>query len=149
MKPEQENIRLLMPADDGEVVYRTLRGKWLIGAPRSDGTPGFGNMAERPEREQWGSDHYWYIIRADSGKLVVYREPLMHDGGPRSIEVYDDFEAMQPHVPPTMYRRALQEAGLAKAPQYRPAPAAIGVQSEQEDILKRVAALEARVEKRE
>jgi hypothetical protein len=118
---EDGKIKLPMRAEGGETIWRTLRGEWLVGRPGRDGTPGVGRVAERSDRERWGTSDYWFIMRAESGKLVVYREPLNEDGSP-VIAIYADFEAMQPHVPPSLYRRALEEAGLAKPPEYREVP---------------------------
>ena len=106
--------------EDGATVHRTLKGEWLVGIGDESERPWISQSAEWDDRKQWGYG-YWYVIRSASGKLVVYQQPLEDEGAP-SVAIYDSFEAMQPHVPSTIYEEALQKAGLKEPPQFPEAP---------------------------
>ena len=41
---------------------------------------------------------------------------------PSTVAIYDSFEAMEPHVPPSIYQSALERAGLATPPQFPEIP---------------------------
>jgi hypothetical protein len=117
---EHKNIRLLVQ-EDGGTVWRTLKGELLVGALTDDCRPLLSYQADYEQRERWGFD-MWYVIRSTSGKLVVYRQPMLNEDGPPTVTVYDSFEAMQPHVPPNIYNTAMEKAGLKPPPQFPELP---------------------------
>jgi hypothetical protein len=102
-----QTIRLPMEQEDGTLV---------IGDESN--LPQLAVTVPYPDREQWGWG-YWFVIRSESGKLVVYETPLKDGKGGVSLTIYDSFEEMQPHVPPNVYEHALLKAGLVKPVQYR------------------------------
>src|ERR1700722_2218349 len=121
---EYETIRLPMRQEDGTTVHRTLQGEWLVGVgdlryDASGRCPWVGPECSYEERKQWGWGH-WFVIRSASGKLVVYQPPRRHDAA--TIAIYDSFEAMQPHVPPSIYDDAMKKAGLTEPERFTELP---------------------------
>ena len=117
---DYEKIRLPVE-ENGETVNRTLEGKWLVGMGDRSGRPALSSRADYRCREQWDNSS-WFVIRSASGKLVVYRQPLLDREPPASVTIFDSFEAMQAHVPPNIYDTAMEKAGLKPPQQFTELP---------------------------
>jgi hypothetical protein len=113
-----EKICLPLTEKDGVTVHHTLKGEWLVGFGNQKGTPAIGTKVGEDERGQWGRAN-WFVIRSESGKLVVYKSTLDH---PPAVNVYKSFDAMEPHVPPSIYDAAMEKAGLKQPPQIPEVP---------------------------
>jgi hypothetical protein len=113
-------IGLPFPAPDGGTIPHTLQGEWLVGSgfkmPGSDlpTAPFNGHRASFDVRSHWGHG-FWYVIRRDSGKLVVYQDASV-DGRDPQVNIYDSFEAMKPNVPPNIYEEAALKGASSEHP---------------------------------
>ena len=117
-------ISLPLRQEDGSTVCHTLQGEWLAGIDGNgddSGRPFLGSIVAYEERKRWGQG-YWYVIRSASGKLVVYRQPISEKDSAPSVAIYESFEAMQPHVPPSIYDEATESAGLKEPPRFLEVP---------------------------
>jgi hypothetical protein len=110
-----EEIRLLVE-EDGQKLYRTLRG-WLLNGMLYKGQPSLGLTAQDLKAKQ---EHF--VLWAENGKVVVYTRERGAVGEPGTITVYDSFEAASQHLPQELYRAALVRARLLKEDDYPERP---------------------------
>ena len=108
----------LLVKEDGNFVWRSIRGKCLVGWPNSRGEISAG---------QWSKDEDlrdWAVIEAAKEKFVVYRFDKRVDDEPQTgvIQVCDSWRELESALPPDIFERALLEAGFKKPTQYREAP---------------------------
>jgi len=103
---------------DGHLIWRTLEGEWLAGIDSGRGEPALGSLVYGHDA---GMNGQWFVIRAASGKLVVYHR-VSNTTSPGAIAIYDSFEAMEPHVPAQVFEEAAIRAGLRKPKDYPEAP---------------------------
>ncbi|MBV9505147.1 MAG: hypothetical protein JO323_09105 [Acidobacteriia bacterium] len=104
--------------EDGEKIWRTLRGSLLIGMLDSkQGTPLLGLCTL--DSKKWGYED-WFVIEADNGKLVVYQSAT----GKRKarLQVFENFDAMKGAVPPDIFEQAAKAAGLRPPEKFREVP---------------------------
>jgi hypothetical protein len=116
-----EKISLPLLDSDGLMVLKTLEGEWLVGLANESGRPLVSLQGGYRHHEKWGYDN-WYVIRSASGKIVVYRQPTQETNGPPSVTIFDSCEAIEPHVPPSVYDEAMVRAGLKERPQFPEVP---------------------------
>jgi hypothetical protein len=107
--------RRLLVNEDGQTVWRVVRGRCLVGG---------SNRKQVVEWGQWADDTDWAIIQAAKGKLVVYRFDARSGNEPRTgvIQVCDSWRALEAAVPARIFEAALLEAGVKKPSEYREVP---------------------------
>ena len=116
MKSEIKSIRLLVDENEGKV-WRTFEGKWLVGSSRG---PSSEVVLGWPAKSKGGDSCDWAVIRAKSGKLVVYVQNFSEESV--RIEVYDSFEAMEKEIPAEVANEAARAAGIRPEPAYPEEP---------------------------
>ncbi len=82
------SVRLLVREGD-RIVWRTFKGRWLVGIGTPDGLTVLGKSARDDED---GSD-YWCILEGAGGKFAAYRHDWQQTGG--ILEVFDSLAAMR------------------------------------------------------
>jgi hypothetical protein len=107
--------RRLLVNEDGQPVWRTVRGRCLVGG------------SDDKQQIHWGlhaDDAEWAIIQAAKGKLVVYRFDKRSGDEPRTgvIQICDSWRELEAVVPATIFEEALLAAGVKKPDQYREVP---------------------------
>ncbi len=107
LKPE--SVRLLVD-QDGQQVWKTFEGTWLVGITGGHGVV-LGTSA---------GGCNWSVIRAKSGKYVVYVNS--YEEGGRSVQVFDTFEAMKSAIPAEVAEEAGREAGIIARPKFPEEP---------------------------
>ena len=111
--------RRLLVKEDGNFVWRSIRGKCLVGWPNSKGEIRWGEWSKRGEGRQ-----EWVVIQAAKEKFVVYRFDELVDDEPQTgvIQVCEGWNDLESALPPDIFERALLEAGFKKPSDYREAP---------------------------
>ena len=107
--------RRLLVNEDGQFVWRTVRGRCLVGGSDKKQQISWG---------RWADDTDWAIIETAKRKLVVYRFDKRVDDQPRTgvIQICDSWRALELAVPPTIFEDALLQAGIKKPDEYRELP---------------------------
>jgi hypothetical protein len=98
--------------EDGKV-WRTFEGAWLAGV-------GLGKAISAPYADFKGRHGWWLVLQTRNGKFVVHFEDVKSKRA--SIEVYDSFESMEPHLPPKVTDEAAEELGIRTEPEYPEKP---------------------------
>jgi hypothetical protein len=113
--------RLLVKDEDGQLVWRTVKGRMLVGYPDLKGVVTSGYWASF-ESDKWGDS--WAVLQAAKGKLVVYRFDRDQLEGPHTgvIQVCDSWRELESVVPAKILEAALLEAGIEKPSEYRDVP---------------------------
>jgi hypothetical protein len=107
--------RRLLVNEDGQLVWRTVRSRCLVGASNDKRQVDWGRWADHAE---------WAILQAAKGMLVVYRFDKRSGDEPRTgvIQICDSWRALEAAVPATIFEDALLAAGVKKPDQYREVP---------------------------
>ena len=110
--------RRLLVKEDGQFVWRAIRGKCLVGWSNGKGEIPSGEWTKRVDAntEEWGRE--WAVIQAAKNKFVVYRFDKRVDDEPRTgvIQVCDSWRGLESAVPPDIFEQALLEAGFKNLP---------------------------------
>jgi hypothetical protein len=92
-------IRLLV-SEDGENLWRTVEGVCLVGRVHADGALSpMGGTAKNGDRRDYSTD--WYVIRARSGKFVVYARP--GDSSIGTIRIVDSLPDLKAVLPANLF----------------------------------------------
>jgi hypothetical protein len=108
--------RMLVKEESGQLAWRTVRGRCLVGSSDSQQQVDWG---------RWAGDAEWAVIQAAHDKLVVYRfDKLSSRDDPRTgaIQVCDSWRELEAAVPADIFEEALLKAGVKKPDQYREIP---------------------------
>jgi hypothetical protein len=116
--------RRLLVKEDRQFVWRTIRGKCLVGWPNGKGEISSGEWTKTVDAEtgEWGQE--WAVIQAAKEKFIAYRFDKRVDDEPRTgmIRVCDSWRDLESALPPDIFERALLEAGFKKPSRYREVP---------------------------
>jgi hypothetical protein len=112
--------RRLLVKEDGQFVWRAIRGKCLVGWPNRKSEISSGEWTRRVD----ANTGEWAVIQAAKEKFVVYRFDKLVDNEPRTgvIQICDSWRDLESTLPPDIFERALLEAGFNKPSQYREVP---------------------------
>jgi len=111
--------RRLLVNEDGQIVWRVVRGKVLVGWPNGKGEISSGLWSRTGEEFR-----DYAVIQTAKGKFVVYRfdKPVADEPQTGMIEICDSWRALKSAVPPKIFEEALRESGLKKPSEYKEIP---------------------------
>jgi hypothetical protein len=110
--------RRLLVKEDGRLMWRTVRGKCLVGSPGSKGEVSGRWSSQDKDCQDWA------VIQVAKGKFVVYRFNKRVDDEPQSgvIQVCDSWRELEAAVPADIFESALLQAGFKKPSRYPEVP---------------------------
>jgi hypothetical protein len=115
--------RRLLVEENGVPVWRTVRARYLVGWPKSDGELSFGTYVARETKERpWGDE--WAVLQTRRGELIAYRvaERRVDDHKIGSITLCRSWEELERAVPAKVFEEAAIAAGRKKPAAYRKMP---------------------------
>jgi hypothetical protein len=118
--------RRLLVEENGEIVWRTSRARYLVGSPSSKGELSWGLSVPREKHEKdepWSDE--WAVLQGGRGLLVAYRvadHKKVDDHKVGTIQLCRSWEELEAAVPAKVFEEAELAAGRQKPPQYRELP---------------------------
>jgi hypothetical protein len=110
--------RRLLVREDGQLVWRTVRGSLLVGGiHHGKGVVDWGST-------DWDTRTTWAVIQTIKKKFVVYRFDERSGDEPQTglIQVIDAWGELEVAVPPRIFEQARDAAGLRKSDEYKEVP---------------------------
>jgi hypothetical protein len=114
--------RRLLVMEEGQPVWRTVRGALLVGWPGRKQRVHSGPWATSSDGPEWDTGTRWAIIQTAKGKFVVYRFDKKSEPATGVIRIVDSWRELEAAVPPSIFEQALEEAGFRKPEESKEVP---------------------------